>query len=70
VEALTLENSRIDTIADNASDARYVSGHLLFARVGTLMAVSFDPVRLKVDFDQPEHQAAERIQVLTSQGHE
>jgi serine/threonine-protein kinase len=48
VEALTLENPRIDTIVHNASDARYVSGHLLFARVGTLMAVSFDPVRLKV----------------------
>jgi serine/threonine-protein kinase len=48
IEALTLGSSRIDTIADNASDARYVSGHLLFARVGALMAVSFDPVRLKV----------------------
>jgi serine/threonine-protein kinase len=48
VEALTLANSRIDTIVNNASDTRYVSGHLLFARVGTLMAVSFDPARLKV----------------------
>jgi len=49
VEALSLRDGRVDTIVDNASDARYVTtGHLLFARVGTLMAVSFDPTRVEV----------------------
>jgi len=49
VEALHLGKARIDTIIDNASDARYSrTGHLLFARVGTLMAVAFDPSTLRV----------------------
>jgi serine/threonine-protein kinase len=48
VEAIRLGETRIDTIVDNASDARYLpTGHLLFARAGILMAVSFDPNRLR-----------------------
>jgi len=49
VEALRLDDATIDTIIDNASDARYVAtGHLLFARVGALMAVPFDAETLRV----------------------
>jgi serine/threonine-protein kinase len=48
VEALRLGETRTDTIVDDASDARYLpTGHLLFARAGSLMARSFDPDRLR-----------------------
>ena len=36
-------------LIDGGADARYVpTGHLVYARMGTLMAVPFDPVRLEV----------------------
>jgi len=49
VEVLRLGDATIDTIIDNASDARYVAGgQLLFARTGALMAVPFDAATLTV----------------------
>jgi len=49
VAAYSLASHQRTTLISGASDARYVStGHLLFAREGTLMAVRFDPERLEV----------------------
>jgi eukaryotic-like serine/threonine-protein kinase len=49
VAALTLKSGQKRVILEGASDARYSStGHLFFVREGNLMAVRFDPNRLKV----------------------
>jgi serine/threonine protein kinase/Tol biopolymer transport system component len=46
---LRLETREWDVLLQDAADARYVStGHLVFLRHGTLMAVRFDPNRLEV----------------------
>ena len=45
----SLETGEQTVLVTGGSDARYVStGHLIYARLGTLMAVPFDPVRLAV----------------------
>lgn len=47
VVALTLANGQRTPVLADAADARYVpSGHLVFLRRGTLMAVAFNPERL------------------------
>jgi len=49
VAVLDLRTSQRKTLIRGASDARYVeTGHLVFARAGSLHAVRFDPVRLEV----------------------
>lgn len=45
----SLETGKQTVLVTGGSDGRYVStGHLVFARLGTLMAVPFDPIRLAV----------------------
>ena len=45
----SLETDKQDVLITGGADARYVStGHLVYIRLGTLMAVPFDPVRLAV----------------------
>jgi serine/threonine-protein kinase len=45
----SLETGTQTVLVTGGSDGRYVStGHLLYARLGTLMAVPFDPVRLAI----------------------
>jgi serine/threonine-protein kinase len=49
VVALTLATGQRKRVLSGAADARYLpSGHLVFLRRGTLMAVAFDPGRLEV----------------------
>ena len=49
IVALDLAGGARKTVLTNAMDPRYVlTGHLLFVRQGTLMAVRFDPDRLEV----------------------
>jgi len=49
VEALSLRDGRRTTLVENASFARYVeTGHLVFAKNGSLMAAPFDPARLEL----------------------
>ncbi len=49
VAALTLKTGQQKVILEGASDARFSpTGHLLFLRGSDLMAVRFDPIRLKV----------------------
>jgi serine/threonine-protein kinase len=49
VVAQVLETGERKVLIENGADARYVpTGHLVFARMGTLMAVPFDPKRLEV----------------------
>jgi len=49
VEVISVGTGEVDTLVDNASDARYLrTGHLVFARVGTLMTIPFDPGTLDV----------------------
>jgi hypothetical protein len=49
IEALTLATGRTQVVLEGASFATYASsGHLLFARAGSLHAVPFDPVSLRV----------------------
>ena len=49
VVALTLATGQQKRLLTGAADARYLpSGHLVFLRRGTLMAVAFDPERLEV----------------------
>jgi serine/threonine protein kinase/Tol biopolymer transport system component len=46
---LRLDTREWNVLLQDAADARYVStGHLVFLRQGTLMAVRFDPNRLKI----------------------
>jgi serine/threonine-protein kinase len=46
---LRLDTREWHVLLPNAADARYVpTGHLVFLRQGTLMAVRFDPARLEV----------------------
>jgi serine/threonine-protein kinase len=45
----SLETGKQTVLVTGGSDGRYVStGHLIYVRLGTLMAVRFDPVRLAV----------------------
>src|SRR5262245_21976400 len=45
----SLETGQQTILLTGGSDGRYVStGHLIYVRLGTLMAVPFDPVRLAV----------------------
>jgi eukaryotic-like serine/threonine-protein kinase len=45
----SLETGRQTVLVTGGADGRYVStGHLVYVRLGTLMAVPFDPVRLAV----------------------
>jgi len=45
----SLDTGQQTVLVTGGSDGRYVStGHLIFVRLGTLMAVPFDPVRLAV----------------------
>ena len=45
----SLETGKQTVLVTGGSDGRYVStGHLIYVRMGTLMAVPFDPVRLAV----------------------
>jgi hypothetical protein len=45
----SLETGKQTVLVTGGSDGRYVStGHLIYLRLGTLMAVPFDPVRLAV----------------------
>jgi len=45
----SLDTGRQTVLITGGSDGRYVSsGHLIYIRLGTLMAVPFDPVRLSV----------------------
>jgi len=45
----SLETGKQTVLITGGSDGRYVSsGHLIYVRLGTLMAVPFDPVRLAV----------------------
>ena len=45
----SLETGKQTVLVTGGSDGRYVSsGHLIYVRLGTLMAVPFDPVRLAV----------------------
>lgn len=49
IVALDLASNTLTSLLSGAMDPRYVgTGHLLFMREGTLMAVSFDPVQVKV----------------------
>ena len=49
VVALTLATGQRKRLLTGAADARYLpSGHLVFLRRGTLMAVAFDPERLEL----------------------
>jgi eukaryotic-like serine/threonine-protein kinase len=45
----SLETGKQTVLVTGGSDGRYVStGHLIYVRLGTLMAIPFDPVRLTV----------------------
>ena len=45
----SLDTGKQTVLVTGGSDGRYVStGHLIYVRLGTLMAVPFDPVRLVV----------------------
>jgi len=45
----SLETGKQTVLVTGGSDGRYVSsGHLIYVRLGTLMAIPFDPVRLAV----------------------
>ena len=49
VAVLRLDTREHRILLENAADAKYVpTGHLVFLRQGTLMAVRFDPVRMEV----------------------
>jgi len=49
IVARSLETGKQTLLVTGGSDGRYVStGHLIYVRLGTLMAVPFDPVRLAV----------------------
>jgi serine/threonine-protein kinase len=49
VALLRLDTGENRILLQNAADARYVpTGHLVFLRLGTLMAVRFDPARMEV----------------------
>jgi serine/threonine protein kinase len=49
VALLRIDTGERGVLIDDAADARYVlTGHLLFLRHGTLMAVRFDPAKLEV----------------------
>jgi serine/threonine-protein kinase len=49
IEALTFESGARKILVRDAADGRYVpTGHLVFGRVGTLLAVPFDPASLSV----------------------
>ena len=46
--AVTRSTGQVKTIIENGSDGMYVQGHLLFARMGTLLGVPFDAARLEI----------------------
>ena len=49
IEALTLATGERRVVIDGGFNARYVStGHIVYARAGSLFAVAFDPSRLEV----------------------
>ena len=49
IAAYTRSTGARKTLVENGSDARFVdTGHLVFARMGTLLAVPFDSTRLEV----------------------
>ncbi len=49
IEALTLETGQRKVLVEDGTDGRYApTGHLLFMRAGTLMAIPFDLDRLEV----------------------
>jgi serine/threonine protein kinase len=49
VAVLRLDTREHHILLENAADAKYVpTGHLVFLRQGTLVAVRFDPVRMEV----------------------
>ena len=50
VEAVSLTSGARKVLVEDAADARYLaSGHLVFARQGSLMAAPFDPDRLELE---------------------
>jgi hypothetical protein len=49
IVAQRLDSGERVTLIDGGSYPLYLPGYLLFARAGTLMAVSFDPERLEID---------------------
>jgi hypothetical protein len=49
IVAQRLDTGERVTLVDGGSYPLYLPGYLLFARAGTLMAVSFDPERLEID---------------------
>jgi eukaryotic-like serine/threonine-protein kinase len=49
LEVLTIASGERKQLIDDASDGRYLStGHIVFARAGTMMAVPFDARRLEI----------------------
>jgi serine/threonine-protein kinase len=66
IAILDLESRRWRVLFEDAADARYVStGHLLFLRQGTLMAVRFDLNRLEIR-GQPVPAIADVMQAINS----
>jgi hypothetical protein len=66
VAVLTLKTGKIQILINGASHARYAStGHLLYAKSGTLTAAPFDPKRLKRG--EPEQPVIEGLnQIINS----
>ena len=49
IAAYSLKTGERKALVENGADARYApTGHLIFARLGTLMAVPFDALRLEI----------------------
>jgi eukaryotic-like serine/threonine-protein kinase len=63
---LRMDTRKYRILFEDASDGRYTStGHLLFMRQGTLMAVRFDPIRMET-VGQPVAVVKEVMQILGS----
>jgi serine/threonine protein kinase len=61
-----MDTRKYSILFEDASDGRYVStGHLLFMRQGTLMAVRFDPIRMET-LGQPVEVVKDVMQTLGS----
>jgi serine/threonine protein kinase len=61
---LRMDTRKYRILLEDAADGRYVStGHLLFMRQGTLMAVRFDPTRMET-FGQPVEVIKDVMQTL------
>ncbi len=65
---LRLDTREWHVLLPDAADARYVpTGHLVFLRQGTLMAVRFDPARLEV-IGQPSPLVENVMQAFSTNG--